>query len=104
VRRFKYICHQIGGKIRRYYFARFRKRYSASRVQGRQGQCIRCGACCKLVFRCPFLVETLAGSTCVIHKARPGNCRVFPMDARDIQERNMVAGNTECGYRFDDIE
>jgi len=102
VRRLKKLYHQVGGKLRRYYFYRFRKKYSAAKVQERQGQCIRCGACCKLVFRCPFLVETLTGASCMIHKSRPGNCRVFPMDPRDLQERDFVAGDVQCGFHFID--
>jgi len=59
----------------------------------REGACLQCGACCRLVHRCPFLSRD---NRCKIYGAsRPGNCTSFPIDERDLRE--VPAG---CGYRF----
>ena len=62
----------------------------------RRGECNRCGACCELVFKCPFLKKTTDGaSLCGIYENRPNSCRLFPIEPRDIQE---VRGT--CSYYF----
>ncbi len=41
-------------------------------------------------------------SECVRYARRLSpNCRNFPMDERDIAERDLVAPDTPCGYRFE---
>jgi hypothetical protein len=83
------------GKIRRFANANFRKAESPA-FSLRRGECNRCGACCELVFKCPFLKKNADGSsTCGIYENRPNSCRLFPIEPRDIME---VRGT--CSYYF----
>jgi Fe-S-cluster containining protein len=73
-----------------------------SKVERRRGECVRCGACCRLIFRCPalhYLPDGTAG--CRYHQIRPMNCRVFPLDERDLAERDMVMPERRCGFYFE---
>ena len=61
-----------------------------------RGECNRCGACCEILFKCPFLKKHRDGTTsCGIYKDRPSQCRLFPLDRRDLQE---VRGT--CSFYF----
>jgi len=62
----------------------------------RRGQCIRCGACCKLPNVCPWLRFDSAGkSLCIIYPYRPLNCRKYPRtDAEHITKG-------ACGIHFE---
>ncbi len=87
------------GKIRRFFNGHFRKKRVKKFLDNRQNECSRCGACCKLMFNCPFLVDLEDGSTsCSIHEKRPVNCRIFPIDMKDIADRNIIDPNGKCGY------
>lgn len=67
---------------------------------GRTGACNHCGACCKLPFRCLFLVTDGDGkSRCAIYRFRPPSCRRFP---RTRRQHGQVAQS--CGYRFDSVQ
>lgn len=80
---------------------RLRKRYIEEQEKKRQGQCNRCGACCKLLFNCPYLEEKADGSfNCKIHQKRPFNCRVFPIDQSDIKDRDSKHPTQPCGFYF----
>lgn len=92
------------GKIRRFYYHMFSKGYILKNKKRRVGNCIRCGTCCKLLFKCPFLDETATPIKCKIHQNRPMNCRVFPIDEKDIQDRNLINPNVPCGYSFKQIK
>lgn len=60
----------------------------------RRGSCTRCGACCKLPNRCPFLDFDGAGfALCKVYLFRPLNCRKYP---RTLEEQICNA----CGYYF----
>ncbi|MHC4708695.1 MAG: hypothetical protein ACYS8I_16630 [Planctomycetota bacterium] len=62
----------------------------------RQGQCISCGACCKLPNVCRFLRYAPDGkSYCTVYAFRPLNCRKYPRT-----EAEFVTEQT-CGHRFD---
>lgn len=62
----------------------------------RRGQCIHCGACCKLPNVCPFIKPGDDGREyCSIYAIRPYNCRKYPRT-----ESECVTGET-CGYTFD---
>jgi len=91
---------QASGKLRRFVINRLRPKYVVEALGKRSGECVRCGACCRLLFKCPFLKFDKAGlAECAIYRRRPINCRIFPLDARDIRERDMVAGAASiCGY------
>ena len=61
----------------------------------REGECRQCGACCRLMIRCPFLkydAET-AKARCRIYVLRPPACRKYP---RVADEQVCLP----CGYRF----
>lgn len=88
------------GKIRRFYYWALRKDYVVQSHARRRGECIRCGACCKLMFRCPWLDESDALPTCRRHETRPMNCRVFPIDEADIADRDLILPHRKCGYYF----
>jgi len=89
-------ARQAQGKLRRFVKTNFKKREIVADLALRRGECNRCGACCELVFKCPFLKKQADGSTlCGIYENRPNQCRLFPTEQRDIQE---VRGS--CSYYF----
>ena len=89
-------ARQAQGKIRRFVNTTFRKQEMIEQLALRRGDCNRCGACCELVFKCPFLKKNSDGSSmCGIYENRPNQCRMFPIEPRDIQE---VKGT--CTYYF----
>ena len=93
----------LKGKIRRFIYGHFRKKTVKALHNERKGECARCGACCKLLFVCPFLAFHEDGSTsCKIHTKRPVNCVIFPLDKRDIADRNIIDPKGKCGYIFED--
>ena len=50
----------------------------------RIGTCNRCGECCNLPTRCPFLGYDEEGfSTCKVYKYRPVNCRKYPRSSAE---------------------
>jgi len=89
------------GKLRRAYIHALNRSYLRRNHARRRGECARCGACCKLMFRCPYLKESDGGTECVRHGTRWENCRVFPIDERDIADRDLVSKNGPCGYSFE---
>jgi len=92
----------VKGKVRRFclaytpegraYINRMRKR--------RRGECKRCGYCCLLVHRCVFLKRENGMAVCTIHRLRPANCSIFPVDSRDIADRDQLAPHLPCGFFF----
>ena len=88
------------GKVRRLYLATFRPGYVRESRARREGECQRCGACCALGVRCPCLRRNGHGTECAIHGVRPTNCRLFPIDERDLAERDMILPHRPCGYSF----
>ena len=89
------------GKVRRAYLHLFHRDYVRRNHARRTGECARCGACCKLMFHCPYLEGTGGDTECVRHGSRWENCRVFPIDEHDIADRDLVSRNGKCGYTFD---
>ena len=89
-------ARQAQGKLRRFVRQKFKKQELIAGLALRRGECNRCGACCELVFKCPFLKKQIDGTTiCGIYENRPNQCRLFPTEQRDIQE---VRGT--CSYYF----
>ncbi|MFH0911653.1 MAG: hypothetical protein V1918_09150 [Planctomycetota bacterium] len=89
------------GKMRRLTTNALRNKHVKQQLKRRRGHCLRCGACCRLLFKCPLLKEHPDGTTsCRIHRRRPGNCRVFPLDERDLRERDELMPLLPCGYFF----
>ena len=63
--------------------------------QRREGECVNCGECCKLLNICPFLkYESDKKSYCAVYKIRPLNCRKYPRTASEF-----ITLDT-CGYKF----
>lgn len=89
------------GKLRRFYLHTFNRPYVRRNLARRRGECRRCGTCCRLMYNCPFLDDSSEVTSCVRHGTRWFNCRIFPVDERDIEERNLVSRNGPCGYYFD---
>jgi hypothetical protein len=87
---------QVRGKVRRFFQAKLSSEAERSeRLARREGECNRCGACCKILFRCPFLAEDAEGQfVCRIYDKRFAQCRLFPLHPADLRE---VEG---CSYSF----
>jgi Fe-S-cluster containining protein len=66
-------------------------------AKNRKGNCIDCGACCKLPNKCYFLKYKEDGkSYCsTIHPIRPLNCRKYPRT-----ESEHITKET-CGFWFE---
>jgi hypothetical protein len=92
----KFRARQAQGKLRRFVSANFRKDEVIASLALRQGECNRCGACCEILFKCPFLKKHRDGTTtCGIYEDRPNQCRLFPIEKRDLQD---VRGT--CSFYF----
>lgn len=83
-------------KWRRFFLGTFRKDYVEQVIQEtRQGECHRCGLCCELIYKCPFLGRDAQSLPyCRVYgDLRPANCSNYPMDAKDSEIDT-------CGYTF----
>lgn len=80
------------GKLRRHWLSRFRPRYVERMRQRRRGECVRCGSCCRFLFKCPYLEN---GSHCTIYPRRFKQCADFPIDHRDLRYLEE-----SCGFYF----
>jgi len=89
------------GKIRRSYLIHFRPGYVKKSLARRRGQCHRTGACCMLAFPCPAFSRSSPKPDCHVYAQRPPNCRIFPIDERDIRDRNLVNPWDPCGFHFE---
>jgi hypothetical protein len=89
------------GKLRRTYLHTLHRGYIRRNLARRTGECARCGACCKLMFTCPYLDTSGQKSACTRHHMRWWNCKIFPVDERDLKDRDMIHGHGACGYHFD---
>src|SRR5262245_7778356 len=90
------------GKVRRAFLIAFRKKRVIEKLDRRRGACSRCGACCKIMFKCPAYDDSDGNPKCLIYNDRPGVCSLFPLDEKDLRERNAVMPGTKCGFYFDD--
>lgn len=92
----------LWGTPRRFYLNVFRPGYVRRSLAQRQGACRRCGACCQLVVKCRFLKRDQAGlPACRIYNiCRTKNCSNFPINRRDLADRNLVAPHTPCGFSW----
>ena len=88
------------GKVRRFYLGAFRKEYVRKSLARRVGHCNRTGACCRLMFTCPLLDQRSDPVRCSIHESKPMNCNLFPIDERDLRDRDIIAPGTPCGFSF----
>jgi putative zinc- or iron-chelating protein len=88
------------GKVRRLYLAHLRPGYVRESLARRIGQCNRTGACCRLMFTCPLLDQKAEPVRCTIHEIKPKVCRLFPIDERDLRDRDLVMPGRPCGFSF----
>ncbi|MBI5746610.1 MAG: hypothetical protein HZA13_06395 [Nitrospirae bacterium] len=87
---------KIANKIRRYLLCKTGNGYIEKQMAVRLGDCLQCGRCCRLIYRCPFLAGSGSNIRCLIyHKGRPDQCRAFPIDRRDLGDVDF-----RCGYFF----
>lgn len=87
---------QVLRKFRRFYLGSFKPDYIQKAIEeARTGDCHRCGACCELIFRCPFLGRDSQNLPyCRVYgDLRPANCRNYPFDRVDSEV-------DQCGFRF----
>ena len=83
--------------MRRFVQAKFLKQDTDALLSRRKGDCNRCGACCKILFQCPFLGTDAEGQyTCKIYEKRFAQCRLYP-----APRRRTSARSAECSYTFE---
>ncbi len=88
---------QLRGKTRRFVQSTLLRQDPEPLLAKRRGECNRCGACCKILFRCPFLGTDADGQyTCRIYEKRFAQCRLYPLHAADLRE---LEG--QCSYTFE---
>ena len=90
------------GKLRRSFLIAFRKKRVEEKLSRRRGACSRCGACCKLLFNCPAYDDSDGDPKCLVYNDRPGVCGLFPLDEKDLKERDFVMPERKCGFFFSD--
>ena len=91
-------ARQFAGKIRRFFRANIYTDKNEVLLSRRRGECTRCGACCKILVRCPFLIEEEPGAyTCGIYGEHFSQCRIYPIVPQDLDEIDEP-----CGYTFVD--
>ena len=100
VGRFRLRARQAVGKVRRFFRANIYTKQNETLLALRQGECTRCGACCKILFRCPFLIEQPENEpgtvySCGIYGRHFSQCRLYPLVGRDLLEIEEP-----CGYTF----
>jgi hypothetical protein len=96
IRKMRFRARQAAGKVRRFVFANIHTSRNNEMLALRQGECTRCGACCKILFRCPFLIEEPGQIySCGIYGAHFNSCRIFPLVPKDLEEVEEP-----CGYTF----
>ncbi|MFW6162004.1 MAG: hypothetical protein ACODAJ_04495 [Planctomycetota bacterium] len=91
----------LWGRPRRLFLGLFRPGYVRASHARRRGECRRCGACCQLAIRCPHMIyEDGLGGCDKYDRRRPLNCQTFPIDERDLADRDLLAPHCPCGYHF----
>lgn len=86
---------QVLRKMRRSYFSIFKKEYVRENMRRREGDCNRCGACCELVYKCPFVARDKDDMAyCRVYGSfQPASCRNYPFDEVDSEVEI-------CSYTF----
>jgi len=68
-----------------------------------RGECNRCGLCCRIQFKCPFLVDEGPFNThCSIYTTphAPNACLKFPLDPLDLKLLQREVGNA-CTFYYE---
>jgi hypothetical protein len=70
----------------------------------RKGECNRCGACCRIQFECPFVIEDDGPNVthCAIYQidSAPKACHNFPIDPLDLHMLQREIDNV-CTFYFE---
>ena len=94
--RLQFRARQAAGKVRRFVRANIYTAENETLLARREGECTRCGACCKILFKCPFLIEESDNTyKCGIYGDHFNQCRIFPLVPQDLEEVDEP-----CGYTF----
>ncbi|MEW6026396.1 MAG: hypothetical protein AB1599_03755 [Planctomycetota bacterium] len=88
------------GKIRRIFLVYLRPKKTRRDMSNRQGECRRCGACCEIMFKCPALKGNNDTLHCKIYDLRSTVCRTFPINHKDIKDRDLIKPLQKCGFHF----
>ncbi len=93
------------GTARRWIFSTFLPESVLKRwMPYRQGECNRCGMCCRIVLTCPFLHEEDQQAACRIFTSKrhaPPPCLTFPLDPRDLADVQRQIAPTVCSFSFE---
>jgi len=89
------------GKIRRAILVYLTTGVAKRKLAKRQGECHGCGACCELMFVCSWLDRTNGNAQCKYYDSRSKVCELFPLDERDLKDRDMANPKQKCGFWFD---
>ncbi len=92
----KILYHQAFGKARRWFKSYVYTRQTVQTLSARTGECNRCGACCKIIFQCPFYLEEDGKGNCRIYGQHFSQCKLFPLEPKDL-----IGIDDQCGYKFD---
>ncbi len=91
----------LWGTPRRLFWNVCRPGYVRVSLAQRSGACRRCGTCCRLVWRCRYYHEDDGLPACRLYAGyRPPNCSNFPLDTRDLADRDLVSPNQPCGFSW----
>jgi len=91
----------IWGTPRRLFWSVCRPGYVRASLARRSGECQRCGACCRLVWRCRYFSEKDGVPSCRLYTLyRPPNCRNFPIDHLDLADRDIISPHEPCGFSW----
>lgn len=90
------------GRPRRLFNNVFRPGYVARKRRQRRGACRQCGMCCQMGNRCRFLQYETGLALCSVYNRRLSpNCHRFPIDERDIADRDLIQPEVPCGFKFE---
>ena len=92
----KTVSQQAVGKVRRWVKSNFMSGKTKETIAARIGECKRCGACCKIVFKCPFYKEKEGRGLCLIYGHHFTQCKLFPIEPKDLIGLEGI-----CHYKFD---
>jgi Fe-S-cluster containining protein len=88
------------GKLRRMFLVYIRPAKVNTYLTKRNGECARCGSCCELMFHCPALTKKDGLASCKIHDKRSRVCSTYPLNERDLKDRDLVNKTRKCGFSF----
>jgi hypothetical protein len=89
------------GTFRRFFLSVCRPGYVRASLAKRQGECRRCGVCCRLAWRCRYCLDDDGIPHCRIYTIyRFPNCTQFPIDQSDLADRELISPDTICGYSW----